>query len=343
MRFSVVIPAYNAEKTIGNCLESVINQDFSKDDYEIIVVDDCSPDNQNNVIRRYIESCPKKQYPKSSLGQESEVCSFIRLIRHNENKRQGGARNTAIRAAHGEWILFIDADDYWCSPQVLSIFDTLIRLHQDVQIFESIIYNRTDSLHTSTIRMQYEQLQISAHNPFDYYQNNSHPCIWSAAYSHKHIANILFRENVAYEDTDWKIRVFTSARKIITFNFPFYAYYNNSESTTNVKNLKVYEDAINADIVCRNEWRISGLPERFIKEKLASGKKYYIKKILDIRHYSINDGCHLLGILNKSGYRMLILKDLNAIEYLLSCFVVHAPKLTSTAIQLLARFKRAIK
>lgn len=58
MRFSVVIPAYNAEKTIGNCLESVINQDFSKDDYEIIVVDDCSPDNQNNVIRRYIESYP---------------------------------------------------------------------------------------------------------------------------------------------------------------------------------------------------------------------------------------------------------------------------------------------
>lgn len=58
MLFSVVIPAYNAEKTIGNCLESVINQDFSKDDYEIIVVDDCSPDNQNNVIRRYIESYP---------------------------------------------------------------------------------------------------------------------------------------------------------------------------------------------------------------------------------------------------------------------------------------------
>lgn len=58
MRFSVIIPAYNAEKTIGYCLESVINQDFPKDDYEIIVVDDCSPDNQSNIINRYSENYP---------------------------------------------------------------------------------------------------------------------------------------------------------------------------------------------------------------------------------------------------------------------------------------------
>lgn len=53
MLFSIIIPAYNAEKTIGCCLDSVLRQDFPANEFEVIVVDDCSPDRQNNVISTY--------------------------------------------------------------------------------------------------------------------------------------------------------------------------------------------------------------------------------------------------------------------------------------------------
>lgn len=58
MRFSIIIPAYNAEKYINYCLESVVRQDYPKDDYEVIVVDDCSPDRQDEVIERYTGNYP---------------------------------------------------------------------------------------------------------------------------------------------------------------------------------------------------------------------------------------------------------------------------------------------
>ena len=58
MLFSIIIPAYNAANTISYCLDSVVCQDFPKDDYEIIVVDDCSPDNQNNVIQTFATNYP---------------------------------------------------------------------------------------------------------------------------------------------------------------------------------------------------------------------------------------------------------------------------------------------
>lgn len=55
--FSIIIPAYNAAKTIGYCLDSVISQDFPADEFEIIVVDDCSPDRQNDIINTYTTNC----------------------------------------------------------------------------------------------------------------------------------------------------------------------------------------------------------------------------------------------------------------------------------------------
>ena len=90
---SVVIPVYNTEIYLEECLESIINQTYSK--IEIICVDDCSPDNSAELIKKY-----------------AEKDSRIKYIKHTENKFQGGARNTGLHAANGEYITFVDSDDY---------------------------------------------------------------------------------------------------------------------------------------------------------------------------------------------------------------------------------------
>lgn len=92
MDISVVIPAYNREKSIEMCLNSVLNQTYKP--LEIIVVDDCSTDNTVSKIKRY-------------------KCDFIRVIECSEKHGAQRARNIGIKEAKGEWIAFLDSDDEW--------------------------------------------------------------------------------------------------------------------------------------------------------------------------------------------------------------------------------------
>lgn len=96
-RFSIIMAAYNAEKEIERSIKSVLNQNFK--DYEFIVINDASTDNTAEVVSKYSE---------------------IKLISHTENKRAGGARNTGIENATGEYIVFLDSDDVLSDENVLA-------------------------------------------------------------------------------------------------------------------------------------------------------------------------------------------------------------------------------
>lgn len=94
IRISYILPVYGVEKYISECLDSIFSQDLPESDYEVICVDDCSPDRSNEIIRQY-------QQKHSNLV----------LIEHTFNKCRGGACNTGIKAATGEYIWFVDPDD----------------------------------------------------------------------------------------------------------------------------------------------------------------------------------------------------------------------------------------
>lgn len=99
MQLSVIVPVYNmaAEGKLNHCLDSLVNQTVK--DYEIIAVDDASTDNSLDILRGYEERYPGK----------------VRVITYPVNRRQGGAKNEGMKAAEGEWIGFIDSDD-WVTP-----------------------------------------------------------------------------------------------------------------------------------------------------------------------------------------------------------------------------------
>jgi glycosyltransferase involved in cell wall biosynthesis len=99
---SIVIPAYNAAATIGEAIESALAQDFR--DREIIVVNDGSTDSTGEVLRKYGDR--------------------IRVIEQT-NHGQSRARNVAIAAAQGEYLAFLDSDDYWLPGRVASTLDAL--------------------------------------------------------------------------------------------------------------------------------------------------------------------------------------------------------------------------
>lgn len=96
MRLSIIVPVYNmaAEGKLNYCMDSLVNQTIS--DYEVIAVDDASTDGSLEILREY-----ERRYPEK-----------VKVITYPVNRRQGGAKNQGLQAASGEWIGFIDSDDW---------------------------------------------------------------------------------------------------------------------------------------------------------------------------------------------------------------------------------------
>lgn len=97
-KVSIVIPVFRVEKYIDNCLNSLLNQTFK--DYEIIFVDDGSPDNSGKLCDEYASKYP-----------------FVKVI-HQQNAGAGRARNAGLEIASGQYVTFTDADD-WAEPEML--------------------------------------------------------------------------------------------------------------------------------------------------------------------------------------------------------------------------------
>ena len=107
---SVIIPAYNASRTIVRALESVLGQEYEP--LEVLIVDDASTDGTGEIVRRFTDR-------------------RVRLIKLDTNRGAAGARNVGIHAAQGEYIAFLDADDIWL-PSKLSCQTRV--MEQDEQI-----------------------------------------------------------------------------------------------------------------------------------------------------------------------------------------------------------------
>ncbi|MDI6774079.1 MAG: glycosyltransferase [Verrucomicrobiota bacterium] len=108
MQFSVVVPAYNAEAFVGPCLESVFGQSLSPEDFEVILVDDCSTDSTLEVASRFAR-------------QRGNMI----VTRTARNQGPGIARNIGLSRASGRWVLFVDSDD-WLAPQALETLQAFL-------------------------------------------------------------------------------------------------------------------------------------------------------------------------------------------------------------------------
>ncbi|MEI0620552.1 glycosyltransferase family 2 protein [Brachyspira pilosicoli] len=113
IKVSVIVPVYNVEDYLIECLTSIINQTLKE--IEIICIDDCSTDSSYNILEEYAKKDDR-----------------IRIIPHKENKGLGPARNTGIKEAKGEYISFIDSDDYISKDYLENLYNTAKKYNTDV-------------------------------------------------------------------------------------------------------------------------------------------------------------------------------------------------------------------
>ena len=123
---SIVIPVYKVETYIHRCLESIFHQEIEGTLLECIIVDDCSPDNSIAIAKKLIES-----YSGNIL---------FRIIAHSKNSGLSAARNTGIRAAKGDFLIFVDSDDYLKDNSIHTMLQAL-KQHPEA---DSVVCNYYD-------------------------------------------------------------------------------------------------------------------------------------------------------------------------------------------------------
>lgn len=120
-KISVIIPVYNVYESLSECLKSVIHQTFS--DFEIICINDASTDDSLNILEKY------------SLEDNR-----IRIVNHEKNKGLSFARNTGIENAVGEYLFFLDSDDWIASDSLLKMYNAICGSQADIVVSKTKIF-----------------------------------------------------------------------------------------------------------------------------------------------------------------------------------------------------------
>lgn len=279
MQFTIIIPAYNVEKYVVQCLDSVFRQDYPKDAYEVIVINDCSTDTTLNILKQFRKQLIE-QYPNANL-----------IILNNEtNIRQGGARNRGLRIATGEYVMFVDSDDCWLANNVLSVYHDYMSKHE-VDFVDAWEYKDIKSgftIDTVYKRSYTYSAPVSSNERLIVSKNLC--SVWLSCYKRNYIIEkkLWFAEKVCFEDTDWRIQCVSQANKIGIIDFVYYGYRCNPMSTTNVGNKKLLKDSFEAlnrlyewvygiDIQRTNIENIIYRIKRNIIDNIKYGRKFELK------------------------------------------------------------------
>lgn len=228
-KFSIIVPVYNVEKYIGECVESVLNQSF--DDWELILIDDGSSDNSSSLCDMYAEN-------------DERIKAF-----HQKNAGASAARNNGLDNAGGDYIIFLDSDDYYNNLDALhKINDKIMKKQCDIVMFGCTDHNMiTGQSVVSRSGYDIDRLESSS------YQSALHillssklipggPNIFAAARRVIDDNSIRFKIGVQDEDYDYVLSVFLNSNSIGVLNVPFYSYLKGREnSVTASSNIKMIE------------------------------------------------------------------------------------------------------
>lgn len=206
IKLSIIIPIYNGEKYIGECLHSILSQNVPKDNYELILVNDGSKDNSKAILKQF----------------ESKY-SNLKVI-HQENKGQSAARNEGLKHAVGEYIWFIDIDDmvFPCSLEI--VLDNLEKGIQLV-VFNCFHdqYKPFEQLECPNIKLV--QTEILNGNEF-IAKYDTRNAVWFYAINRSFLnsLNLHFSEGHICEDTPFTITLLLNAYKIKYIKSKLYFY-----------------------------------------------------------------------------------------------------------------------
>ena len=252
MKLSIIVPVYNmaADGKLEYCLNSLVNQ--TVEDYEIIAIDDCSTDDSLAILKRY-----ESQYPEKFRAVHSEV-----------NKHQGGAKNIGMKLAKGDWIGFIDSDD-WITPDM---YKRLIGKAEETGAdLVGCDYCLTDE-HSMKVGQIVPNNKSSQSGVLDHEKKKSlildgGSLVVKIFRRSMILENELwFPEDIFYEDNALGNSYLVLAKHFEYIEEPMYYYYQHDTSTVHTISPKRCEDRMEAGRLMLEEAKRHGFYEEFKSE-----------------------------------------------------------------------------
>ena len=242
MFFSIIIPVYKVEKYLCDCVESILNQSFR--DFEVILVDDGSPDKCPEICDDY--------------AQKDERVKVI----HKANGGQADARNAGLEASSGEYVFFIDSDDFLANDDVFQLLAEKTGNAPDIVHFKFKEWFESDG-HIADCRFDYNvptdnRTVAEIYRDLidkDAYYNSA----WSKIIRRDLLVdnNIRFEKGIVGEDNEWYYHVVMVANSLVLVDESLYVYRRRQGSTTTSTTRKNLLD----QLYVLNKW------EKILKEK----------------------------------------------------------------------------
>lgn len=272
LKLSIIVPIYGVEQYLRKCVDCLLAQDLPSSDYEIILVDDGSPD-----------ACPQ------ICDDYAAAYENIRVV-HRENGGLSSARNSGIEVTQGEYIMFVDSDDY-IEPNVLE--GLLSQMERD-------------NLDVLRYRLQYVNPQYKVYNPYksDPFKGNDYSEVptdgvsflnsrmntqcyaWAFVIKRELLDGCIFTPGIYFEDTDWTPRMLCKANRVASTNTVVYNYLMREGSITNAvnrsKQKKVLDDKMHLISTLQQQaidLKKSGRYNKWYAEMIAATVVSVIEKI----------------------------------------------------------------
>ena len=264
IKVSIIIPVYNAEKYLGECLESLINQTLKE--IEIICINDGSTDNSLTILKSY-----------------QKMDSRIKVI-NQKNSGPGKSRNTGIKFAKGDFIGFTDSDDWVEKDYFEKLYNAARQYNCDVaagDFYRQGKFLKSKKLHykqTSAFFTPAEKIRHAFIPKYNY--------VWNKIYKRNTLLAMPFPENCYYEDMRWLIKVIYNLNGFVTVPDTFYYYRKNQGSIVTQKTVKHQQDCKLAEKEIQKFLKKHNIPV-LIQYKLAKKikVKFFGLQILRLEYY----------------------------------------------------------
>lgn len=260
---SIVVLAYNCEKFIAKCLDSLCNQDYPEKNYEVLITDDGSKDNTGKICDEYAEKFP-----------------FIHVT-HTENFGTSHARNVVLPQCKGDYITFCDSDDY-VSPQLISLMTKAIEKYKDADMFA---WKYTFELENNVWPV-YDAENLKAPDIYD----SENFCLkvlndisyggytWNKLTRREIAQQIAFNDELmVMDDHWWVVNVLNSHKemRVYDFNYSLYCYVQHQNFGQSRLPGRIYtKDGMSWFVKClENELTLKNLSPRIIEQ--IKGCIYY--------------------------------------------------------------------
>ena len=214
---SVIVPVYNVEKYLGECIESILSQTY--ENFELILVDDGSPDNSGKICDEYAEKDNR-----------------IRVI-HKENGGVSSARNTGLDNAKGEYITFVDSDDIIDKQYLELMYKRIVEVDSDMCFchfdrFDANEYEKHQEKIPKYLAVDFNDKEfIDFASAFFDLKNNVFGSIWRTIYKSSSIEKIRFNSKIRIsEDLVFAMNAICNSKSICSIPNVLYHYRSNSNS-----------------------------------------------------------------------------------------------------------------